>query len=56
MVWADTVARPGGDAGVVRVHGTHKALAHHHRLHAALLPRRSRSRAARRRSPKHGAT
>ncbi len=27
MVMADTVARPGGDAGVVRVHGTQKALA-----------------------------
>ena len=27
MVGADTVARPGGDAAVVRVHGTEKALA-----------------------------
>lgn len=27
MVMADTVQRPGGDAGVVRVHGTKKALA-----------------------------
>ncbi len=27
MVMADTVARPGGDAAVVRVHGTRKALA-----------------------------
>jgi phosphoribosylformylglycinamidine synthase len=27
MVMADTVQRPGGDAGVVRVHGTEKALA-----------------------------
>jgi len=27
MVGADTVQRPGGDAGVVRVHGTHKGLA-----------------------------
>ena len=27
MVGADTVVRPGSDAGVVRVHGTHKALA-----------------------------
>jgi len=27
MVGADTVQRPGGDAGAVRVHGTHKALA-----------------------------
>ncbi|MEG6509275.1 phosphoribosylformylglycinamidine synthase subunit PurL [Methyloligella sp. 2.7D] len=27
MVMADTVARPGGDAGVVRVHGTSKGLA-----------------------------
>jgi phosphoribosylformylglycinamidine synthase len=27
MVGADTVQRPGGDAGVVRVHGTRKALA-----------------------------
>jgi phosphoribosylformylglycinamidine synthase len=27
MVGADTVQRPGGDAGVVRVHGTNKALA-----------------------------
>ncbi len=27
MVMADTVARPGGDAGVVRVHGTDKGIA-----------------------------
>ena len=27
MVMADTVGRPGGDAAVVRVHGTHRALA-----------------------------
>ncbi len=27
MVMADTVQRPGGDAGVVRVHGTSKGLA-----------------------------
>ena len=27
MVGADTIGRPGGDAGVVRVHGTNKALA-----------------------------
>jgi phosphoribosylformylglycinamidine synthase II len=27
MVMADTVQRPGGDAAVVRVHGTHKGLA-----------------------------
>ena len=27
MVMADTVARPGGDAGIVRVHGTQKGLA-----------------------------
>jgi phosphoribosylformylglycinamidine synthase subunit PurL len=27
MVMADTIGRPGGDAAVVRVHGTHKALA-----------------------------
>src|SRR5690606_41153222 len=27
MVMADTVQRPGGDAAVVRVHGTRKALA-----------------------------
>ncbi len=27
MVMADTIARPGGDAAVVRVHGTQKALA-----------------------------
>jgi phosphoribosylformylglycinamidine synthase len=27
MVMNDTVARPGGDAGVVRIHGTRKALA-----------------------------
>ena len=27
MVMADTVQRPGGDAGVVRVHGTDKAIA-----------------------------
>ncbi len=27
MVMGDTVARPGGDAAIVRVHGTHKGLA-----------------------------
>ena len=27
MVMGDTVGRPGGDAGVVRVHGTKKAIA-----------------------------
>ena len=27
MVMADTLARPGGDAGVVRIHGTNRALA-----------------------------
>jgi phosphoribosylformylglycinamidine synthase len=27
MVMADTVGRPGGDAGVVRIHGTNRALA-----------------------------
>ena len=40
-VMADTVQAPGGDAAVVRVHGTNKALAHHHRRDAALLPGRS---------------
>ena len=33
----DTVQRPGGDAAVVRVHGTQKGAGDHHRLHAALL-------------------
>lgn len=27
MVMNDTIARPGGDAAIVRIHGTHKALA-----------------------------
>ena len=34
MVMGDTVQRPGGDAAVVRVHGTSKALAAHLRRHA----------------------
>ena len=42
MVMADTVERPGGDAAVIRVHGTAKGLRHHHRRHAALCGCRSR--------------
>ena len=40
MVMGDTVQRPGGDAAVVRVHGTGRGAGAHHRLHAALLLRR----------------
>ena len=36
-VMADTVQMPGGDAAVVRVHGTKKGARHHHRRDAALL-------------------
>ena len=36
MVMGDTVQRPGGDAAVVRVHGTTKGLAAHLRRDAAL--------------------
>ena len=39
QVGADTIQRPGGDAAVVRVHGT-KSAGDHHRLHPALLLRR----------------
>ncbi len=41
MVGADTVQRPGGDAAVVRVHGSRQGPGDHHRLHPALLLRRS---------------
>ena len=44
MVMADTVQRPGGDAGVVRVHGTEKGARHLLRCDATLLRRRSLSR------------
>ena len=40
-VMADTVQVPGGDAAVVRVHGTQQGAGHHHRCDAALLPARS---------------
>ena len=40
QVGADTVQRPGGDAAVVRVHGTQQGAGDHHRLHPALLLRR----------------
>ena len=56
QVGADTVQRPGGDAAVVRVHGTEEGAGDHHRLHAALLLCRPVSRAASRRSPKPIAT
>ena len=55
-VMADTVQAPGGDAAVVRVHGTNKGARHHHRRDAALLPPPIRSKAASRRWPKPGAT
>ena len=54
-VMADTVQRPGGDAAVVRVHGTQQGAGDHHRCDAALLPGRSVRRRASRRSPKPGA-
>ena len=41
-VMGDTIGRPGADAGIVRVHGTKKALAVDLRRHAALCRRRSR--------------
>ena len=37
-VMNDTVQLPGGDAAVVRVHGTKQGAGHHHRCDAALLP------------------
>ena len=37
MVMGDTLAGPGGDAALVRVHGTQKGIGHFHRCHAALL-------------------
>ena len=40
-VMADTVQTPGGDAAVVRVHGTQEGARHHHRCDAALLQGRS---------------
>ena len=36
-VGADTLQPPGGDAALVRVHGTEQGAGDHHRLHAALL-------------------
>ena len=56
LVMGHTVQRPGGDAAVVRLPDMRQGAGHHHRLHAALLPRRSRSAAARRRWPRPGAT
>ena len=41
MVMGDTVRRPGGDAAVVRVHGTTKGIAADLRCDTALLRRRS---------------
>ena len=52
---ADTVQTPGGDAAVVRVHGTQKALA----ITSDVTPRycaADPSRAPSRRSPNAGAT
>ena len=43
-VMADTVQRPGGDAAVVRVHGTAQGPGAHDRLHAPLLRGRPRHR------------
>ena len=40
MVMADTVQRPGGDAAVIRIHGSRSGDRADHRLHAALLRRR----------------
>ena len=42
MVMGDTVQRPGGDAGVVRVHGTQEGHRRDLRRHPALRRRRSR--------------
>ena len=56
MVGADTVQRPGGDAAVVRVHGTQKGLAITTDCTPRYCYRRPLSRAASRRSPKAGAT
>ena len=56
LVMGHTAQRPGGDAAVVRLPDMNgKALAITSRLHAALLLRRSRSAAARRRWPRPGA-
>ena len=42
MVMADTVFRPGGDAAVIRIHGTDEGLAVYYRLYPALLQSSSR--------------
>ena len=47
MVMGDTVQRPGGDAAVVRVHGTEPRPGAHHRLHARATASPIPSRAAR---------
>ncbi len=41
QVGADTAQKSGGDAAVVRVHGTQKGAGDHHRLHPALCLCRS---------------
>ena len=56
MVMGDTVGRPGGDAGVVRVHGTKKGIAVACDVHAALRARRSARWAPSRPSSRPGAT
>ncbi len=43
MVMGDTVLRPGGDAAVVRIHGSNRGARADHRLYAALLPGRPRN-------------
>ena len=44
LVQGNTVKRPGGDAAVIRVGETRQGAGAGHRLHAALLPRRSQTR------------
>ena len=56
LIQGNTLQRPGGDAGVVRVDGTDQGARLLARRDAALLRGRSRSRAASRRSPNAGAT
>ena len=44
LVMGQTVQRPGGDAAIVRIRGPAQGAGAQHRLHAALLPRRSNAR------------
>ncbi len=56
MVMADTVQRPGGDAAVVRIHGTEQGRGDDHRLSRRAIASPIRTPAAARRWPRRGAT